>query len=95
VGGDATQSILWECSECDPENIFLTSKFELLLSKPTHKTETGTAYKWETTNSNPPGPIIYLANHKQGVIDKNDLRVFRERESKYYFTFRCRLYEYS
>jgi hypothetical protein len=22
---------------------------------------------------------IYLANHKQGVIDKNDLRVFRER----------------
>jgi hypothetical protein len=29
----------------------------LLFSNPTHKPENGTANRWETTNSNPPGPI--------------------------------------
>jgi hypothetical protein len=28
----------------------------LLFSNPTHKTKTGTANRWETTNSNPHGP---------------------------------------
>jgi hypothetical protein len=27
---------------------------------PTHKTETGTANRWETTSSKPPGPIIMI-----------------------------------
>ncbi len=38
------------CSVCDPENIFFTSMF-------THKTETGTANRWGTTNTKPLGPI--------------------------------------
>jgi len=42
-----------------PCKIFLTSKFSyLLFCNPTYKTEIGTAYRWGTTNSKPPGPII-------------------------------------
>jgi hypothetical protein len=42
--------------------MFFISKFSYLLSNnPTHKTETGTeANKWETTNSEPAGPIIMI-----------------------------------
>jgi hypothetical protein len=42
--------------------IFFTSKFcYVLFCNPTHKTQTGTANGWGTTNSKPPGPIIYAA----------------------------------
>ncbi len=41
-----------------PYKIFFTSKFSyLLFSSPTHKTKTGTVNMWETTNTNPRGPI--------------------------------------
>jgi hypothetical protein len=41
--------------------IFLTSKFSyLLFCTPTHKTETETANRWETTNSQPLAPIIMI-----------------------------------
>jgi hypothetical protein len=33
---------------------------------PTHKTETGTAYKWGTTNNKPPGPIIMMGQSETG-----------------------------
>jgi len=43
-----------------PAKIFFTSKFSyVLFCNPTNKTETGTANRWETTNSKPHGPIIY------------------------------------
>jgi len=53
----ALEHLQWY-SVCDPAKIFLTSKFSYLrFSKPTYKTKTGTATnRWETTNSNPPGP---------------------------------------
>jgi hypothetical protein len=42
-------------SKCDQPNIFLTSKFFFTYfvseDTPAHKTETDTAYTWETTNS--------------------------------------------
>jgi hypothetical protein len=52
---------LQQCSVCDPAKIFLTSIFSyLLFSNPAHKTKTGTANRWETTNSNPTGPIVMI-----------------------------------
>jgi hypothetical protein len=43
-----------------PEKIFFASKFSyVLFCNPTHKTETGIANRWGTTNSKPRGPIIY------------------------------------
>jgi len=48
-------------SVCDPAEMFFTSKFScVLFCNPTHKTETGTANRWETTNSKPPGRIIMM-----------------------------------
>jgi hypothetical protein len=43
---------LQRCSVCDPAKMFFTSKFSCLLffSNATHKTETGTANRWETPN---------------------------------------------
>jgi hypothetical protein len=42
--------------------------------KPTHKTKTETANRWETTNGKAPGPIIIgLANQKQGAAVRSDL----------------------
>ncbi len=42
---------LQRCSLCDPAKILFTSKFScLLFSNSTHKTETGTANRWETPN---------------------------------------------
>jgi hypothetical protein len=53
-----------QCSVCDPPNMFLThiqriSSYYLTFFQPptTHTTETGTASRWETSNSNPLGPI--------------------------------------
>jgi hypothetical protein len=37
----------------------------LLFSNPAHKTKTGTANRWETTNSNPPRESNYLANQQE------------------------------
>jgi len=52
---------------CDDAKIFLTSEFSFLLfSNPTYKTKTGTAYRWETTNSKPPGPIRVLGQSETG-----------------------------
>jgi hypothetical protein len=51
--------------------IFFTSKFSyLLFFNPTHKTETGTANRRGTINSEQPGPIIYdrpITNTEQQV----------------------------
>ncbi len=56
---------LW-CSVCDPAKIFLTFKFSyLLFCNPTHKTETGTANRWELLIANHLDNI-WLANRKQG-----------------------------
>jgi hypothetical protein len=49
------------CSVWDAAKIFFTSKFSyLLFCNPTHQTETGTANRWGTTSSKPPGPIIMM-----------------------------------
>jgi hypothetical protein len=37
----------------------------LLFSNPAHKTKTGTASRWETTNSNPARQSNYLANQQE------------------------------
>ncbi len=56
--GDLTLGLMITAQYGDPAKIFLTSKFSyLLFSNPTHGTKTGTTNRWETTNSNPPGPI--------------------------------------
>ncbi len=45
---------LQRCSVCDLAKIFFTSKFSYVpFCNPTHKTETGTANRWGTTNSKP------------------------------------------
>jgi hypothetical protein len=49
---------LQRCSACNPAKLFFTSKFSyLIFCNPTHKTETGIANRWGTTDSEPPGPI--------------------------------------
>jgi hypothetical protein len=48
------QSIFSGAQYVTPQKYSLTSKFSyLLFSNLSHKTETGTANRWETTNSNP------------------------------------------
>jgi hypothetical protein len=55
------------------QKIFLTSKFSyLLFSNPTHKTKTGTAKGWETTNSNLPRPIIMIGQLETGSNSQSD-----------------------
>jgi len=55
-------------SVCDYAKIFLTSKCSyVLFSNPTHKTATATANRWETTNSNPAGPIELSSQSTTGV----------------------------
>jgi hypothetical protein len=62
-----SEHLQW-CSVCDPAKIFLTSKFSyLLFSNLTHKTETGTANRWETTIATPPGPIKLSSQSLSGV----------------------------
>ncbi len=57
---------LQQGSVCDPTGLFLTSKYRyLLFSNPTHKTKSGTANRWETTNSNAPGPIKLSGKSQQ------------------------------
>lgn len=53
-GVDSLSSVVehfqW-CSICELSKIILTSKFSYYVcGNPTHKTETGTAYTWETTS---------------------------------------------
>ncbi len=49
---------VWKGKRTSFKNIFFTSKFSyLLFSNPTHKTKTGTANRWETTNTNPRLPF--------------------------------------
>ncbi len=45
------------CSVCDPENIFMASKFWLftIFSKNTHKTNAENG--WKGANNDPPGPF--------------------------------------
>ncbi len=58
-----TQSI----SSSAHAKIFLTFKFNyVLFSNPSHKTKTGTANWWETTNSKPPGLIIMIGQSGTG-----------------------------
>ncbi len=46
---------------------YFTSKFSYLsFSNLTHETETETANRWETTNSNPHGPIIMIGESETG-----------------------------
>jgi hypothetical protein len=48
-------------SMCDLAKIIFTSKFSyLLFCNPSHKSETGIANRWGTSNSEPPGPIIMM-----------------------------------
>ncbi len=54
------------CSVCDPAKIFLTSKFSYFFATPPIKQKTGTANRWETTNSKPHGPIIMVGQSKTG-----------------------------
>jgi hypothetical protein len=54
---EGTLEHLQRCSLCDLAKIFFTSKFSYLLFS-THKTETGIANRWGTSNRKPPGPII-------------------------------------
>jgi len=52
---------LQRCSVCDPAKIFFTFKFSyVLFHNPTYKTETGTANRWGTSNSNPLGRIMMM-----------------------------------
>jgi len=52
---------LQRCEVCGPAKYIFTCKFSyLFFCNPTHKTETGTANRWETTNSKPPGQIIMM-----------------------------------
>jgi hypothetical protein len=52
---------LQRCSVWNTAKIFFSSKFSyLLFCNDTHKTETGTANRWGTTNRQPPGPIIVI-----------------------------------
>ncbi len=49
-----------------PSKIFLKSKFScLLIFNPTHKTETGTANTWGTTNSKPPALISMIGQSEK------------------------------
>jgi hypothetical protein len=50
------------------QNYFSHPSFSYLLhSDRTHTTETETANRWETTNSNPPGPMKLSTQSTAGV----------------------------
>jgi len=50
------------------QKYFLRPGFSyLLFSNPTHKTETGTTNRRETTNSNPPGQIKLSNQSETGI----------------------------
>ncbi len=49
------------------QRYFSHSSFSYLpFSNPTHKTKTGTANRWESTNTKPPEPIIIIGQSKTG-----------------------------
>jgi hypothetical protein len=51
---------------------FTASKFSyVLFCNPTHRTETGTAHRWGTTNSKPPGAIIMMGQSE--TLSTNDI----------------------
>jgi hypothetical protein len=61
---------VWSCSVLDHAKIFLTSKLSYLLfffPAPPHKTKTGIAMRWETTNNNSLGPIRLCGQWTGGV----------------------------
>jgi len=69
-GVDSLSSVVehlqW-CSICDLSKIILTSKFSyLIFPNFTHKTKTGTANMWETTNNKLPGSIIMIGQSETG-----------------------------
>jgi hypothetical protein len=55
--------LMWPCKK----NLISKFSYLLLFPHPTHKTKTGTTNKWETTNSNPPGPIKLSSQSTAGV----------------------------
>jgi hypothetical protein len=57
---------------------FYCSIFRASPLTPTHKTETGTASTWETTNSNPLGPIKLSKQSEQGAVNKYHLTMFSD-----------------
>jgi hypothetical protein len=62
-GGKKELEHLQQCTVCDPAKIFLTPKFSYLLFYQTPpsfppKIKTKPISRWETTNSNPPGPTV-------------------------------------
>jgi hypothetical protein len=60
-----------------PQKYFSHPSFSyLLFPNLTHKTKTGTANRWEITNSNPLDQSNSLAHQKQGAVSKNNLTVF-------------------
>jgi hypothetical protein len=60
VGGSPALLSMWLCRNIPHPGY-------ILLSNSTHKTKTLFANRWKTTNSKAPGPIIMIANPKQGV----------------------------
>jgi len=56
---------LQQSSACDPSKILFTSTFSSVwFCNPSHKTKTGRANRWGTTNSKPWGPIIMMSQSK-------------------------------
>jgi hypothetical protein len=53
---------MWPCKKISWIQVWLFT-----FSNPTQKTKTGTANRWETTNSNPPGPIKLSSQSTAGV----------------------------
>jgi hypothetical protein len=58
------------------QKYFSNPSFTFFFSNLTHKTETGTANRWETPNSKHLDQSIFLANQKQGAVNKCNLIVF-------------------
>jgi hypothetical protein len=53
------------------QKVFFPSKFSyLLFCNPTHKTKTGTANRWGSTNSKPPGPIIMMGQSETVITSR-------------------------
>jgi hypothetical protein len=55
------------------KHIFHIQVYYLLFSNPAHKTDTGTANRWGTTNSKPHGPIIMMGQSKNTEQQSDDV----------------------
>ncbi len=65
---------LQRCWVFDPVNVLLTSKFSYLVFRNlSDKTKIGIANRWGTTNSKPPGPILWWTNQKHWTIVRSYL----------------------